>query len=315
MYLGGGRTTRHDHPDLHAYLGPEGTFTESALRAVVPEAARRISTPSIVAALDAVRYGTVADATVPWENSTAGTVAETIRGLALGEPLIVRREVVLPVELVLAAPSGTALSDVTKILSHQHALVQAEPWLAEVSPVASRVSTRSTARAAEAVAQELGAPGHAAVCSEATAGMYGLEVIARPPAGAAPAATRFVVVGKTLLPAPISIATSDTAHERTTMTLLLYLPVSCGPEHAAAALKEARLGGHRTDRNVTDLAKGQRCICVHIPGERPASVLRRVLPALRRRGINIRHLGRYPAANPAEFFGRPHAPIVGTKNS
>jgi prephenate dehydratase len=315
MYLGGGSATPHDHPDLHAYLGPEGTFAESALRAVVPEDARLISKRSIIAALDAVRYGTVADATVPWENSTAGTVAETIRGLALGEPLIVRREVVLPVELVLAVPSGTALPDVVKVLSHPHALAQAEPWLAEVSPVASRVLTQSTARAADAVARALGAPGDAAVCSEATAGMYGLEVIARPPAGAAPATTRFVVVGQPRPLAPIPIAASGAADERTTMTLLLYLSVGCGPEHAEAALKEARLGGHRTDRNVTDLAEGQRCMCVYIPGERSASGLRRVLTSLRRRGISIRHLGRYPAANPAEFVGRPQAPIAGTENS
>jgi prephenate dehydratase len=303
------------HPDLHAYLGPEGTFAESALRAVVREDARRISKPSIIAALDAVKQCTVADATVPWENSTAGTVAETIRGLALGEPLIIRRDVVLPVELVLAVPSGTALPDVVKILSHPHALVQAEPWLAEVSPMASRVGTQSTARAAEAVARALGAPGDAAVCSEATAGMYGLEVIARPPAGASPATTRFVVVGKPRPLAPTSIAASGAADGCTTMTLLLYLPVGLGPEHAEAALKEARLGGHRTDRNITYLAEGQRCMCVHIPGEHSASVLRRVLTGLRGRGIKIRHLGRYPTVNPAEFLGRPQAPIVGTENS
>jgi prephenate dehydratase len=307
-YMSRGSAARNGHSGLHAYLGPEGTFAESALRAVVPGGVGRVPKPSITAALDAVRNGTVADATVPWENSTAGTVAETIRGLAHGEPLIIRREVIMPVKLVLAAPSGIALPDVVRILSHPHALAQAERWLAEVSPTAARVSAQSTARAAEAVSQARGTTGDAAVCSEPTAGIYGLKIIARPSAGAAPATTRFVVVGKMRPHASPPAAASDAAGEPITTTLLLRLPAGCRPEDAKAALKGARLGDYRIDRDVTDLAGGRRCMCVHISGEPSLSVLQRVATGLRRRGIRIRHLGGYGSVNPTAPGSRVQAP-------
>ena len=52
----------------YAYLGPEGTFSEAALRAVDPDAAP-LSCPTIQAALAAVREGAAERAVVPIESS------------------------------------------------------------------------------------------------------------------------------------------------------------------------------------------------------------------------------------------------------
>ncbi|CAM5607727.1 hypothetical protein SBADM41S_09568 [Streptomyces badius] len=61
----------------YAYLGPEGTFTEVALR-TLPEAATRELVPmlSVPAALDAVRIGEAAAALVPIENSVEGGITD-----------------------------------------------------------------------------------------------------------------------------------------------------------------------------------------------------------------------------------------------
>src|SRR3954466_8167446 len=96
-------------PGRYAYLGPEGTFCEAALRqlpaadAVDPmpcvsgadalDAVRRGG----AAAVDAVRGGDAAAAVVPLENSVEGSVAETLDELAGGEPLHVAREILVPV--------------------------------------------------------------------------------------------------------------------------------------------------------------------------------------------------------------------------
>ena len=48
----------------YAYLGPEGTFSEAALRAVDPDA-EPLSCPTIQAALAAVRDGAAERAVVP----------------------------------------------------------------------------------------------------------------------------------------------------------------------------------------------------------------------------------------------------------
>ena len=66
-------------PARYAYLGPEGTFTEVALR-TLPEAATRELVPmvSVPAALDAVRNGQAAAALVPIENSVEGGITATL---------------------------------------------------------------------------------------------------------------------------------------------------------------------------------------------------------------------------------------------
>ena len=94
-------------PTRFVYLGPEGTFAEQALR-TIPAAERGTRTParSVPEALDAVRAGDADAALVPLENSIGGAVGVTLDELAAGDPLVITREVVLPVEFVLAARAG-----------------------------------------------------------------------------------------------------------------------------------------------------------------------------------------------------------------
>src|SRR5688572_1090823 len=91
-------------PTRFVYLGPEGTFAEQALR-TVPAAERGTRTParSVGEALDSVRVGEADAALVPLENSIGGAVGVTLDEMAEGEPLVITREVVLPVEFVLGA--------------------------------------------------------------------------------------------------------------------------------------------------------------------------------------------------------------------
>ena len=74
-------------PTRFVYLGPEGTFTEQALR-TIPAAEHGIRTParSVPEALEAVRAGEADAALVPLENSVGGAVPVTLDELATGEP-------------------------------------------------------------------------------------------------------------------------------------------------------------------------------------------------------------------------------------
>ena len=117
-------------PTRFVYLGPEGTFAEQALRTV--KAARRGTVSparSVPEALDAVRAGDADAALVPLENSIGGAVGITLDELANGAPLVITREVVLPVEFVLAARSGVALESVATIAAHPQAATQCRGWL------------------------------------------------------------------------------------------------------------------------------------------------------------------------------------------
>lgn len=274
----------------HAYLGPAGTFTEAALDTVVQSSAERTAMPSITEALDAVRRGTAVDATVPWENSIAGTVEETVRGMAIGEPLTIRREILMPIELVLAAPSATTLRGVRRIISHPHAMAQSERWLAAQVPAGRRLAMASTAKAAEAVARG-GSAGDAVVCSLQAARAHGLAVLARPPRGVIPAITRFVMVTRARPPAPVA------AGQLT--SLLLHLPSGFDPDGITERFAATGTGPLRTDHRPVTLPTGTVCLGVHVPCHFGEPALQPVLAELRRAGVDIRFLGTYAAGSPA----------------
>src|SRR4051794_33504681 len=116
----------------YSYLGPEGTFTEQALRSL-PDAADAHLEPcsTVTLALDAVRSGAADGAVVPIENSVEGSVPVTLDELAQGEPLMITREMTVPVAFSLLVHPGTALPDVRRVGTHPHAAAQTRTWLAE----------------------------------------------------------------------------------------------------------------------------------------------------------------------------------------
>jgi prephenate dehydratase len=179
-------------PTRFAYLGPEGTFAEAALRtAVASSEGARSPFPSVAAALGAVRTGDVDAALVPLENSVEGSVPATMDGLVDGDPLVITREVFMQVALTLAVRPGTALADVRSVASHPHALAQSAGWLAANLPDVPPLPTTSTAAAAAAVAA---GEQDAAVCAPIAAERYGLERLVEDVADHAGAVTRFVLV-------------------------------------------------------------------------------------------------------------------------
>ncbi|RBY84091.1 prephenate dehydratase [Blastococcus sp. TF02A-30] len=188
-------------PTRFAYLGPEGTFAEAALSsAVATGEGTRTPRPGVPAVLAAVRSGEADAALVPLENSVEGSVPATMDGLADGDPLVITREVFLPVAFALAVRPGTELGAVRSVASHPHALAQTARRLAELLPGTTPLPTTSTAAAAEAVAA---GEVDAAVCAAIAAERYGLECLEQDIADTPGAVTRFVLVAPPgELPAP-----------------------------------------------------------------------------------------------------------------
>lgn len=191
-------------PTRFAYLGPEGTFAEAALSSIVATSeGTRSPLPSVPAVLAAVRSGDADAGLVPLENSVEGSVPATMDGLADGEPLLITREVFLPVAFTLAVRPGTALAEVRSVASHPHALAQTGRWLASHLPGVTPLPASSTAGAAAAVAA---GEFDAAVCAAIAASRYGLDCLADDIADTPGAVTRFVLLSR---PGPLPEPTGN----------------------------------------------------------------------------------------------------------
>jgi prephenate dehydratase len=191
----------------YAYLGPAGTFTEAALRQVVgPDEAEYIPQVDVVSAIESVRSGAADFAVVAIESTVEGGVTATLDSLAVGEPLVLLREVLVPVDFTLAAAPGVTLADVRRLSAHPHAWVQCRRWLAGHLPGAVHVPATSNTAPAALIAEQLAlAAGgarerelgfDAALVPPAAVEPYGLAVLAEHVADNPSLVTRFVVVGR-----------------------------------------------------------------------------------------------------------------------
>jgi prephenate dehydratase len=129
---------------------------------------------------------------VPIENSVNGSVREVYDLLLEREAGIVG-EVVVPVELCLAALPGQRLEDIERVYSHIQALGQAERFLR--SRDWTLLTTYNTAGAGKLIAAG-GEPGSAAVLSARAAERFGLEVLAQGIQDVADNRTRFLILAR-----------------------------------------------------------------------------------------------------------------------
>jgi prephenate dehydratase len=272
----------------YGYLGPAGTFCEAALLSVVDADESHLEPYSTVTmALEGLRAGAVDYAMVPLENSVEGSVAAAVDGLAIGEPLVIVREVHLPVSFCLAARPGTALADVRTVTAHPHAEAQCRAWLGRTLPEAVVVPSASNASAALDVAGE--APhADAAVTSRFAAEVYGLEPLADGIGSNAEAETRFVLVTRPVGPPP------PTGSDKTTLALFI------SDDHPGALLEiltEFAMRGinlTRLESRPTGGGLGSYFFSVDAEGHLSDERMGEALLGLRRVCTEVRYLGSYP---------------------
>ncbi|MEU6943935.1 prephenate dehydratase [Streptomyces sp. NPDC046332] len=275
----------------YTYLGPEGTFTEAALR-TLPEAATRELVPmvSVPAALDAVRNGEAAAALVPIENSVEGGVTATLDELASGEPLMIYREVVLPIAFALLVRPGTKLSEIKTVTGHPVAQPQVRNWLRGHLPDALWESAASNADGARLVQE---GRFDAAFAGEFAAATYGLEALVTEIHDAENAETRFVLVGRPARPS------ARTGADKTSLVLWL------GDDHPGALLEllqEFAVRGVNLmliQSRPTGAGIGNYCFAVDAEGHVSDRRVGEALMGLKRICPKVRFLGSYPRAGVA----------------
>jgi prephenate dehydratase len=181
---------------VYAFLGPEGTFTDAALRAMTAGVdIATLPTVDVPAALSAVRSGEADFAVVAIENTVEGGVTATLDTLAEGAPLVILEEYVIPVAFELVARDDRTMASIRRVAAHAHGLAQCRRWISANLPDVIQVSATSNSAAAVALADG-SADFDAALAPPGTAQRLGLHLVTDGVADNANAATRFVRVGR-----------------------------------------------------------------------------------------------------------------------
>ena len=280
-----------DQPNpRYAYLGPAGTFTEAAVLQVVdPALVELLPQVDVVAAIEAVRTGAADFAVVAIESSVEGGVNAVLDSLAIGDPLVILREMLVPVTFTLAARPGTALAGVRRISAHPHAWAQCRRWLRANLPDVVHVPATSNTAPAALLAGTRRDPGFdGALVPSPSVATYGLATLAEHVSDNESAVTRFVLVGRPgNLPAP-------TGADKTTLVVHL-------PSNQAGALLEmleqfATRGVNlsRIESRPIGDSLGRYSFSIDAEGHLADERMAEALMGLHRVCPHVRFLGSYP---------------------
>ena len=174
-----------------ACLGPEGTFSQSAALKHFGQSVQLSLLSSIDQVFREVEAGVCQYGVVPVENSTEGTVNQTLDMLLVSN-LKLCGEVELRVHQHLLG-HAESLEDIEVVYSHDQSLAQCRRWLDENLAQARRVPVPSNAEAALSAGKD---GSRAAVAGARAAQAYQLPIISKNIEDDPDNTTRFLVLGK-----------------------------------------------------------------------------------------------------------------------
>ena len=180
-----------EQPLKIAYLGPEGTFTQSAALKHFGHSVSTAPMSSIPDVFASVEAGHANYGLVPVENSTEGVVSHTL-DMFIDSSLKVCGEVEIPVHHHLASTADD-LSAIQRIYSHQQSFAQCRRWLDQNLPALERVPVSSNAEAARLAAEQADA---AAICGLPAVEKFNLKIGYENIEDLSDNTTRFVIIGK-----------------------------------------------------------------------------------------------------------------------
>jgi chorismate mutase/prephenate dehydratase len=267
-----------------AFLGPEGTFTQQAVYKQFGHSVRALPLTSIEEVFHEVEAGTADFGVVPIENSSEGTVNNTL-DMFLSSPLGICGEVELRIHHNLMG-GMTALADVQRICAHPQALAQCRGWLAENLAGVERVPVASNAEGARRARDE---DGTAAIAPMAAAELYGLNVLVPEIEDRADNTTRFLVIGRKAFP--------PSGQDKT--TLLVSAAHTDAPGalfHLLEPLAKHAISMTRIESRPSRRRKWDYVFFIDVEGHAASEPLATALGQLKGKTSLCRVLGSYPRA-------------------
>ena len=284
-----------------AYFGPAGTFTEQALLSQGDLARlERVPFATVPDVLDAVERRETDYGFVPIENSIEGTVNFTQDALVFDHDLLIQREVVLDIEHCVVGQVGASLDGVRILHSIPVATAQCHHFIRTNMSRTEVRSANSTSDAARLAAESQDST-VAALAPRGAAMHHGLAVLAENVADHQGNQTRFVLVGKDVVPA-------KTGHDKTGVVVFQRADepgslISILQEFAARRINLSNLLSRPTKRG----GLGDYCFIMYADGHIEDELVADALRELHAKQGSVKFLGSYPAAGDHAHSAREHA--------
>ncbi len=268
-----------------AYLGPEHTFSHQAARDLFLDGASYLPTRSITEIFGLTDSREADYGVVPIENSTAGTVGESLDAFVEMRSRIVAETTLAITHSLLSIHD---LRDIKAVYSHPQALAQCQEWLTQNLGWADRVEVGSTAAAAARAAREEAA---AAIGVAAVAEDHGLNVVRDNIQDFSDNETRFLILGNTANPA--------TGNDRSAIVFAVTDRV--GSLHdALGTLRQHGVNlsnlQTRPARGRSDAKAGDYVFFAEIAGHEDDDDMALAIQSLREQCTLVKLLGSWPAA-------------------
>ena len=273
-----------EEPLKVGYLGPEGTFTQSAVFKHFGHSVRALPLATIEEVFHEVESGAADFGVVPIENSTEGTVNHTL-DMFINSPLKICGEVELRIRQHLLGAMDS-LDKIVRIASHPQSLAQCRAWLREYLPHAELEVASSNAEGARRARDEVGT---AAIAGDAAAEVYGLNKLFADIEDRPDNTTRFFVIGRKLFP--------PSGDDRTSLLLSTPDTEDAGALHKLLKpLAEDNVNMTRIESRPSHRRKWHYVFFIDIDGHVEDERVARALAHLEKNAQLFRVLGSYPKA-------------------
>jgi chorismate mutase/prephenate dehydratase len=274
-----------EKPLVIAYLGPEATNTHQAALRKFGASVEYRPMQALADVFAAVEKGEADYGVVPIENSTEGSVRDSL-DLFVETPLKIVAEVQLSIDHALI--SKEPLSRIKKVYSKDQALAQCRRWLQRHLPHAQLIDIDSTALGVQRAAKEKGA---AAVAPPLAAERYGVPIVAEHIQDQKNNTSRFGILGRE------ASGAVGGGQDKTSLLVSLH--------HEPGALLRAlqpfdrrKLNLTRIESRPSRLRPWDYIFFLDVTGHFEDSAMQAALKQLRRQCPLVKWLGSYPTARP-----------------
>ena len=265
-----------------AYLGPEGTFTQTAVFKHFGHSVKTSAHGSIDQVFREVESGTCHYGVVPIENSIEGVVNHTL-DMLINSPLQICGEVELRIHHHLLT-KAKKLDQIKQVYSHQQSLAQCRTWLDTHLLDAERIAVFSNGEAARLVCHKNHA---AAIAGETAAEYYDLPLLYRNIEDHPDNTTRFLVLGRH--------GTTTSGKDKT--SILFSAPNKPGALHEMlACFAEHNVSMTRIESRPSRLGMWDYVFFVDVEGHAQDDRVINALKKLESSASMVKVLGSYPVA-------------------